>query len=284
MQRRAFLSTGAAALAAAAFPGSLLGRQEGNRAAVVGIQLYTVRRLMTSDAPGTLAALAQIGYQEVELAGLYGRTARDFRKLLDDNGLRAPATHIGSALLRSNRSKVFEDAITLGHHWVIVPWVDAAQRTPDGIRQLADLLNEAGAAAKPAGLRIGYHNHEFEFKPLGGSGGSESTAAFDILLTRTDPSLVDFELDLFWIKRGGGDALSYFNRYPGRFAALHVKDMTADGKMVNVGEGVMDFAGLFAHADHAGVKHYFVEHDEPTSPISDARVSFAAVQKLLRIE
>ncbi|MGH7462061.1 MAG: sugar phosphate isomerase/epimerase family protein [Longimicrobiales bacterium] len=278
MHRRSFLSTSAAALAASLLPAA---RGHGTRtASVVGIQLYTVRRLMTTDATGTLSALAQIGYQEVELAGLYGRTPKDFRKLLDDHGLRAPASHIGSADLRQKREKVFDDALTLGHHWVIVPWVDAADRTPEGIRKLADLLNESGAAAAREGLRIGYHNHEFEFKPAAGS----TEILFDTLLSRTDPKLVDFELDLFWIQRGGGDSLAYFTRHPGRFVALHVKDMTRDGKMVNVGEGSIDFAGLFAHADRAGVKHYFVEHDEPTSPINDARVSFVAVQKLLRVE
>jgi sugar phosphate isomerase/epimerase len=247
-------------------------------ASAVGIQLYTVRRLMNTDPGGTLAALAQIGYREVELAGLYGRTPADFRKLLDAHGLVAPATHIGLGPVRADLSKVLDDATTLGNHWIIVPSLDGPDRTPDGARRAAETLNQAGLKAKERGLRMGYHNHEYEFRAI------EGKTSFDVLLEQTDPNLVDFELDLFWIRRGGGDALAYFNRYPGRFVALHVKDMAQDGKMVNVGEGAIDFAGIFAHADKAGVKHYFVEHDLPADPINDARVSFAALQKLLRIE
>jgi sugar phosphate isomerase/epimerase len=278
MQRRTFLSKGLAALAAGSVARPVWARARAGRAATVGIQLYTVRRLMTQDAAGTLAALAQIGYQEVELAGLYGHKPAEFRKMLDAAGLVAPATHIGLAALRSNPGQVLDDAGTLGHHWVIVPWVDAAERTPAGMRQVADLLNSVGAQARQRGLRMGYHNHEFELK-IG-----DGVASFDILLENTDPSIVDFELDLFWIRRAGGDPLAYFNRYPGRFMGLHVKDMAADGKMVNVGEGAIDFAGIFAQADGAGVKHYFVEHDQPADPINDARVSFQALQKLLRME
>jgi sugar phosphate isomerase/epimerase len=278
MERRAFLSAGTAALAAAAWPRRLLGDAPTSLASTVGIQLYTVRRLMNTDAKGTLAALAAIGYREVELAGLYGRTATDFRKLLDAHGLHAPATHISLNALRNNTAQVLDDAATLGHHWVIVPSLDGADRTLDGIRRVADALNQAGAKAKERGMRVGYHNHQYEFTAIDG------TVPYDILLSQTDRNLVDFELDLFWIRRGGGDTLAYFARNPGRFAALHVKDMAADGKMVNVGAGAIDFAGIFAHADRAGVKHYFVEHDEPTQPLDDARISFLATQKLLRVE
>jgi sugar phosphate isomerase/epimerase len=278
MERRAFLSAGTAALAAAAWPGRLMADALSRLPSTVGIQLYTVRRLMSTDADGTLAALAGIGYREVELAGLYGRTAGDFRKLLDKHGLHAPATHISLSALRNNTAQVLDDAAILGNHWVIVPSLDAAERTIDGIRRVADALNQAGAKAKERGMRVGYHNHQYEFAAING------TVPYDILLSQTDRNLVDFELDLFWIRRGGGDTLAYFAKNPGRFVALHVKDMTADGKMVNVGAGAIDFAGIFAHADRAGVMHYFVEHDEPTDPIADARTSFVATQKLLRVE
>lgn len=274
MERRLFLSAGAAALAAGFLPRPSLARP----ASTVGIQLYTVRRLMSSDASGTLAALAQIGYREVELAGRYGLSPADFRKLLDAHGLVAPATHVSLGLVRNNLPQVLDDAAALGSHWVIVPSLDGPDRTPDGVRRAAETLNQAGLKAKERGLRMGYHNHEYEFRAV------EGKSSFDVLLEQTDAGLVDFEMDLFWIRRGGADPLAYFNRYPGRFVALHVKDMAQDGKMVNVGEGAIDFAGIFAQADRAGVKHYFVEHDQPADPLNDVRVSFAAVQKLLRVE
>ena len=241
----------------------------------VGIQLYTVRQLMTRDPGGTLEQLARIGYQEVELHSLYGRTAAEFRRLLDANGLKAPATHAGINVLRSNLQKSLDDALALGHRWIIIPSLDGPDRSADGYRRAAEFMNETGAKAKQAGLRIGYHNHEYEFKDEGGKIG------LDTLLENTDSSLVDFELDLFWIRRGGGDALAYFTKHSGRFVAVHAKDMAADGKMVNVGEGVMDFAKLFEAGEKAGVRHFFVEHDNPTDAIKDVAISYSTMRRVL---
>jgi len=270
MDRREFLAFLAGTTAATRF--GCPGPQESR---VIGIQLYTVRRLMTADAERTLKALADIGYREVELAGLYGKTPAEFRKLLDGSDLNAPATHIGINELRNGFSKVLDDSAILGHKWIIVPSLPAADQTVDGYKRVADLLNETGAKARPLGFRTGFHNHSAEFKVIDGQRG------FDLLLANTDPALVDFELDLFWIRSGGADALDYFKRYPGRFRAVHVKDMAADGKQVNVGEGVIDFAGIFPEADRVGVRHYFVEHDQPADPLNDVRKSFLATRKLL---
>ncbi len=112
-----------------------------------------------------------------------------------------------------------------------------------------------GESCREAGLRFGYHNHDFEFETIDGQ------IPFDVLLDETDPGLVDFELDLFWITKGGEDPLRYFERYPGRFTLCHVKDMAAGGEMVDVGAGGIDFAAIFARAEQAGLKHFFVEHD-----------------------
>src|SRR4029079_774028 len=129
-------------------------------------------------------------------------------------------------------------------------------------------FNMIGEAALKRGMRFGYHNHNFEFTPANG------IVPYDLLLDSTDPRLVDFEIDLFWMRQGGKDPHAYFAKYPGRVPMLHVKDMSSDGQMVNVGAGAIDFAGIFAHAHEAGVKHYYVEHDEPAHPINDARASF----------
>lgn len=231
---------------------------------------------MGTDPQGTLAALARIGYREVELHSLYRLSATDFREILDAHGLSAPATHVGINLLRTELDRVMRDAATLGHRWLIVPSLDRADRTADGYRRVAAFFNEIGPRVKQAGFRLGYHNHEYDLPPQdGGVGGLE------ILIQRTDPAFVDFEVDLFWAVRGGADPVQLFGKYPGRFVAVHSKDMAADGKMVNVGEGTMNFAAMFEAGRKAGVKHFFVEHDNPTDALNDVRVSFAAMQKLL---
>ncbi len=276
MERRAFLSTVTAGLAVGTLPSCLTGSAALHPVTNIGIQLYTVRRLMAQDAPGTLKALAEIGYREVELAGLYGKTAADFRTLLDRNGLAAPATHIGIGELRNNLAKVLDDAAVLGHRWIIVPTLSGTDRTADGLKRVGEFLNQTAVKVGPRGFRLGYHNHQFEFTAL-----PDGQRPFDILLQNTDPALIDFEIDLYHARIGGGNALDYFTRYPGRFVALHVKDASPDGRMANVGEGVIDFPAILAQAGRAGVKHYFVEHDTPSDPINDMRVSFLATQKLL---
>jgi sugar phosphate isomerase/epimerase len=241
----------------------------------IGLQLYTVRRLMQADAERTLASLAEIGYREVELAGLYGRSAREFRAMLDKAGLKAVGGHINLKAFKTDLEKTLDEAETLGHEWALVAWIDQADRTIPRLETIADYFNTIGRAAQKRGMRFAYHNHNFEFKPIDG------VVPLDLLLDRTDKQLVDFEMDLFWVRSGGKDPLDYFARYPGRFPLVHVKDMTADGKMVNVGEGVIDFRALFKHADRAGIKHYFVEHDEPTDALKDARISYHALSKIL---
>ncbi|HUG41708.1 MAG TPA: sugar phosphate isomerase/epimerase [Longimicrobiales bacterium] len=150
-----------------------------------------------------------------------------------------------------------------------------ARRSLDDYRRLAGRLEDAGGRAREAGLQLAYHNHDFEFERLDGA------VPFDIL-AGTDPDLVQFQLDLYWIRKAGGDALAYFRRHPGRFPSVHVKDMAADGAMVDVGAGVIDWPALFAHADTAVIRHYFVEHDQPADPLASIRNSFIHLRGLER--
>ena len=272
MDRRDFLNAIASSvtvtgLATAAWPKGM--------ATPIGIQLYTVRRLMQSEPERTLTALADVGYREVELAGLYGHSPKDFRAMLDRAGLKAVGGHIGLKDFQTDLEKTLDGAETLGHEWVLVAWIDQTDRTIPRLETIADYFNVIGRAAQKRGIRFAYHNHNYEFKPIDG------IVPLDLLLDRTDKQLVDFELDLFWIRSAGKDPLDYFARHPGRFPLVHVKDMAADGKMVNVGEGVIDFGQLFKHADRAGIQHYFVEHDEPTDALKDARKSYSALAKIL---
>lgn len=276
--RRDFLALTGAALAAGLLPRAL--RAESGlpspeswpfpaRISKIGLQLYTVRDLMKSDFEGTVAQVAKIGYKEVEFAGYFGKSAAEVRKILDANGLVSPSSHIAIEDLEKDPNAIFDYARTVGHEWVIVAWLDEDRRnTVAALEKVADEFNAIGEKAKAAGLRFAYHNHNPEFTPI------EGQLPYDIFLSRTDPKLVQFEMDLYWIVNGGGDPLKYFAKYPGRFPMVHVKDMTKDRKMVDVGQGAIDWKGIFSHAKEAGIEHYFVEHDEPTSPLADIKVSY----------
>ena len=237
----------------------------------VGLQLYTVRDLMKADLPGTLRRVAQIGYKEVEFAGYFGRSPAQIRALLKQNGLTSPSSHIGLDILEKDPVKAFADAKAIGHQWATVPWLPEERRkTVDDWNRIIDLLNRLGPQAKAAGLRLAYHNHDFEIRPVNG------VRPLDMMLDKTDPSLVDFEMDLYWVVFGGGDPIDFFNRHPKRFAMVHVKDSAGppDNKMVDVGKGTIDFPTIFAQSDKAGIKHYFVEHDQPADPIATIRNSY----------
>ncbi len=240
----------------------------------IGIQLYTLRHLMQQDVARTLAAVAEIGYREVEFAGYFDHAPGRIRALLSAHGLRAPAAHVGLPELGDAWDRILDAAAEIGHRYVVTPWIPEAHRTAEGYMRVADLFNRAGAAARARGLSFAYHNHDFEFVPLG------ERLPFDLLLDETDPALVQFEMDLFWITKGGHDPLDYFARYPGRFPLVHVKDMAADGAMVDVGQGRIDFAGIFRRAEQAGIRHYFVEHDNPPDPLASARRSHAYLHRL----
>lgn len=292
MTRRDFIGRAAALLAASEMlaacasagretgartdPEAVGGSRPGSRSLKrIGLQLYTVRDLMQNDSAGTLAAVAHAGYSEVEFAGLYGHTAHEMRSWLDKNSLASPAGHISIEEIRTVWPQIVADAHTLGWQWIICPWINESDRTRDGYRRIADEFNRAGSAAQRAGLRFGYHNHEFDFRPM-----RDGAIPYDLLLAELDPELVDLELDLYWIVKGGGDPLQYLERLPRRVPLLHVKDMTASGDMVDVGQGAIDFKTIFAASIAAGAKHFLVEHDEPKDPIADITASFQYLKAL----
>jgi sugar phosphate isomerase/epimerase len=243
----------------------------------IGLQLYTVRDLMKADMPGTLSRVAEIGYKEVEFAGYFGRTPRQVRDLLKRYRLTSPSTHLSYDTF-PNWQKELPDSKAIGHKWVTLAYIpeEKRPRTVADWKGVAAQFNKAGALAKSAGLRFAYHNHDFELKPVG------DTRPLDILLSETDPSLVDFEMDIYWVTFGGGDPLDYFKRYPHRFALAHVKDSAGppDNRMVDVGQGKIDFRAILAQSDKAGFKHYFVEHDQPADPIATIRNSYNYLRAL----
>lgn len=271
IDRRSFLGSLGATLALAARPGAALRLARGRKLDRVGLQLYTVREAMKNDVAGTLARVAAIGYREVEFAGYFGKTPAEVRALLDRNALRSPSTHVGYEVLGDAWAGTLAGAKSIGHEWVTVAWIpDAERATLDGWKRVAAAFNRAGEQAKAAGLRFAYHNHNFEFKRVGGR------LPYDVLLEETDPRLVDFEMDLYWLVTAGGNPLAYFARHPGRFAMVHVKDSSGppEQRMVDVGRGTIDFRHIFADSARAGIRHNFVEHDEPADPFASVTTSY----------
>ena len=223
-----------------------------------GVQLYTLRSVMADDVDGTLAAVAGIGYAEVEFAGLYELTPREMRERLDAAGLRAASSHQTVSEVRGNWASILDGAQELGQALVVVPSIPSGLRIPDGLRALADDFNRAGEAARAVGLRFGYHNHDWEHWAL-----SDGTVPMDLLLERTEAGLVDWQMDVFWTVHGGADPVAYLNDTAGRVTSIHVKDRTSAGEMVDVGDGVIDFGALIPFAERLGLLHAFVEHDQP---------------------
>lgn len=270
--RRDFLATlGGAALGATALARALEAQVVGDVLPAIGIQLYTLRSLTSRNLNGTLERVAQIGYREVEFAGYFGRTPQQIRALLQANKLTSPSTHIGMPATDDAWKKTLDDASAMGHAWVVLPWLDAGMRkTPDDWQRAAERFNKLGEAAKQSGLRFAYHNHDFELARVADGTG------LDILISRTDPTVVDFEMDIYWVVKGGGDPLDYIKRHPRRFPLLHVKDATAapERKMADVGSGTIDFAQIFARGKVSGMRHVFVEHDLPANAILSATSSY----------
>lgn len=240
-----------------------------------GVQLYTLREALADDLDGTLAAVAEIGYREVELFQLHGLSPGELRARLDAVGLRAASSHYGIGALRDDLERTVDGALELGQSLMVVPSIPAGERSAEGLARVADDLSRVGERARDAGLRVGYHNHDWELTPLPGG-----TRPIDLLLDRTDPDLVDWQMDIFWTVHGGGDPSAMLARRTGRVTSVHVKDRTANGRMVDVGAGVIDFATILAEAEAQGLMHAFVEHDRPGDAVESVRRSYAHLRSL----
>ncbi|MBG0561330.1 sugar phosphate isomerase/epimerase family protein [Actinoplanes aureus] len=293
--RRAFLRSSAVAAAAGAGAAGIVATPAaaGHDSAAgrrrvpvdrISIQLYTVRDALSADPAGTLAALADIGYTRVELAGTAGLTPAAFRALLDANGIRATSGHFGipQPFDATAWRATLADARTLGCRYVVHPFFGVGPNGPiqDAAvwRAFAQDLNRAGALAREAGFRFGYHNHHFEFLPL--SDGSGRTA-FDLLTATADRRLVHIELDLYWSWRGAADPVDVIRAHRGRVLQFHCKDMNIESGFADLGTGLIDFRRIFAQSDVAGVQEYIVERDdagidprEPEDALDTAAVGY----------
>jgi len=287
--RRAFLKTTAAI--AATFPAMKMQAAQQNLP--IGLQLYTVGKEMDADPFGTLKKVAAVGYQTVELSPLAKVPLADLKKGLDDVGLKNPAGHYLLQDLMSKLDQNIESAHQLGQQYMIVtvPWIadpshikaDPAagpmgfflavlqSLTLDDWKWNAEQFNKVGEQIKKAGLQLGYHNHNFEFRSYG------STTGYDEFIRLTDPSLVKLELDCGWMTVAGHDPITYLTKYPDRYRSLHIKDfrkgftpttvLGAQGPSAPVptelGRGAIDYRAILQTAGQGGVQWMFVEQEPP---------------------
>lgn len=290
MNRRTFLET-ATTITAATLLTSRLGWAAGeHKIDKIGVQLYTVRDQMKADFDGTIAKVAKIGYKEIEFAGYFGRTPQQVRAALDKNGLAGVSTHVQYDELDDKFPSVIETSKAIGLEYIVCPWIPVELRkSPDIWKQASEKFNKCGEQTKKAGIQFGYHNHWFEFLPVNGK------LPYDELLADCDANLVKMEMDLCWITAAGSDPIKYFERYPGRFPLVHVKDIkkippisSAGGQdfgdslkdMTSVGNGMIDWKKIFSYSDKAGIKHYIVEHDKPTDPFASITASYKYLHDL----
>ncbi|MBK5277796.1 MAG: sugar phosphate isomerase/epimerase [Bacteroidia bacterium] len=231
--RRDFLKKGALALASTSILSHSLFAAKGGKE-LLGLQLYCVREEMKTDPLGTLKQLAEMGYKNVEHANyvdrkFYTYSAKEFKKVLDDLGMKMPSGHTVLGKKHWDEAKndftdawkyTVEDAATLGQQFVISPSLEESLRkTYDGLKKQMDIFNKSGELCKKSGMKFGYHNHDFEF-----SQKLNDKTVYDIILQSTDPSLVMQQLDIGNLYNGGAKAIDIVRQYPGRFESMHVKD------------------------------------------------------------
>ena len=279
LSRRGFLRTAAVGAAvvgasgALASPAAATGASSGgtpHRAPPdkISIQLYTLRDQLAADLEGTLAALAAIGYRKVEHAGFVGRTVTEFKAALDAVGIRSSSGHvlIPQPFDAAAWQASLQDALTLRSSYIVNPFFGINFGTGEVTRDRATWaafahdLNRAGKMARDVGLRLGYHNHNWEFFRLT---DDPSKTAYDVLIEETDPRYVHFEMDLFWVVRGARDPVDLLRRLDGRVLQYHVKDMNQAGSFEDPGQGLLDFPRIFRTQQ---VDEYIVERDDAGSP------------------
>jgi sugar phosphate isomerase/epimerase len=289
IKRRNFLISSGLALGALAIAPSFAFAAKKKS---IGIQLWTLRDTLPKDVKGVLAQVGKVGFNEVETfgysidKGFFGTSVNDFKLILDDNGLKATSNHFDfNSMIKDGSTDLvqsyIETANNLGSEYVTIPYIVSELRgkTADDYKKLALQINTVGELCQAGGLKLAYHNHDFEFTKFG------STNGYEILLNETDKNLVDFEMDLYWVVRAGHDPLQLFKQHPGRFKMWHVKDMDKANPDWNaeIGRGTIDFKSMFAHAELAGMKRFFLEHESnyKPSPIESAKTSFNYISNSL---
>ncbi len=314
LNRREFIKTSGALTAGMLTASSPLIGAISNTSGInpIGLQAWSIAKFLQQDFKGNLKLLSQIGYKQLELfgpypfssqmdndrfkaispmigfsqSGYFNHDPKEFKKILADNGITTTAMHVGLDTLRNKLGETAEAAHILGQQYAGIASIpDEERSTLDDYKRMADEFNVIGEKAKKLGIRFYYHNHGYGLQEIDGK------VPFDLILERTDPALVFFEMDIFWHTAGGADPIKYLDRYAGRFKLMHVKDMTklvrfsGDGGnaqqwidlfpyITDVGSGVLDLKTILSHARKSGVDHFIIENDVITDPKQSLQKAF----------
>ena len=252
-----------------------------------GLALYTVRDDMNKDAKTTLKAVAEAGYANIEAAGyndgkFYGMSPLEFKSLLGELNLNPISSHNSSVTLE-NADKMMADVKAAGFEYFVVPIPpmglfksgSEGMNMTGGAENLATILDTLGEKANKAGLKLLYHNHDFEFKK-----DTDGVITIDYLLENCNPDYVNFQMDLYWVTKAGADPLVYFEKYPNRFKIWHVKDMDKEGTFAPGGKGNIDFSKILAKKEQSGMEYYMVEQDNTfdLKPLEAIKISHEGIK------
>lgn len=218
-----------------------------------------------------LPKIAEMGYREIEFGGHLGASPEAYYAFLKEIGLCPVAGGSSMAELLKKGDEIIRSQLLFEKKYLVCywPWMDGGDNiTPEITKQAAANLNEIGKKCKAAGIKLALHNHDKEYFPF-----ADGSRPYDIFLSETDPDLVTMEIDIYWIRKAGGDIFQYFRKYPGRFEICHIKDMddSPEQAFACPGAGVIDFAAIFRERELAGLRHFIVEHDRPADPLACAR-------------
>ncbi|MBS1531988.1 MAG: TIM barrel protein [Bacteroidetes bacterium] len=297
MNRRNFLiGAGATAAGTMLLPKMASALFSAPKQHAIGVQLFTFFGIIEADVPGTLKKIAGIGYTEIEsafskLPHYYGTDPKGFAAMCKDAGLSWRSHHVlGGALklpkgaklpagfpdhipnLKEDTQALVDQAAEGGISYLVCANIPTG--TLDEIKEANEILNKAGEACKKVKIQLCYHNHDMEFKEV------EGKVPYHLMLEGLDPKLVKMELDLAWATKAGVNVVELFKAHPGRFPLLHVKDITKEGQLEPVGEGIVDFKDIFANTKVAGVQHYFVEHDMPKDAFASITTSYKNLRSM----
>jgi len=285
--RRDFLKTAGLAAAGLSLPfsgksGLLSSFAPDKKAGAFGIQLWTVKENLAADPKGTLASLAQYGYNQIESfegpnGMFWGMKNTEFKKYMDDLGMKIVSSHANNTVDFERKAA---EAAEIGMKYLICPY-KGPQKSIDDFKSFADEFNKAGEICKKNGIRFAYHNHDYSFKELDGK------IPQVVMMEGTDPKLVDYEMDIYWVVAANEDPIKWFKKYPNRFRLCHVKDQTksANGgiESCHLGTGTIGFGKLLAEARKYGLQYHIVEQEAFTgsTPLKSAEIDAAYMKKLV---
>jgi sugar phosphate isomerase/epimerase len=234
-----------------------------------GVVSFTFRNQFKDDVPGTLDMIKEMGITNIEFSNLFGQTAEDLRKMLDERGLVCTSYGVGYDVLLKETQRVANEAKTLGAKYVRVAWIPHdGEFTIENAKQTVADFNQAGKILHENGLYFCYHNHGFEFRPHGDG------TLFDYIVQNTNPDYVSFEMDILWVTHPGVDPVALLEKYPERFRLMHLKDLkkgvtgdfsggTPKENDVVLGTGQIDIPAVLRAAQKTNIEHYYIEDESP---------------------